>query len=187
MPGQGSPNQTQRNVPHPTTTGQAPRGDEDRDRSQSKDQPDRDRNHVQGRGQPDQDLGRTQGQSDRSQGQNDQDRIQGQNGRDRDRERTQGEAERPSTGSGGAVNLTTEQRTKIRQTVLAGNNAPRADKVTFSVNVGTVVPRTVRVVEVPETLVEIHPEWRGFRYFVYNDEIIIVEPDTLKIVAIVTV
>jgi hypothetical protein len=43
------------------------------------------------------------------------------------------------------------------------------------------------VVAVPEVLVEVHPEWRGFRYFVYNDEIIIVEPDTLKIVAIVAV
>ena len=32
-----------------------------------------------------------------------------------------------------------------------------------------------------------HPEWRGFMYFVYNDEIIIVEPGSLKIVAVVDV
>ena len=28
---------------------------------------------------------------------------------------------------------------------------------------------------------------RGYRYFVYNDEIIIVEPDTLRIVAVLLV
>jgi hypothetical protein len=86
----------------------------------------------------------------------------------------------------GAVNLTTEQRTTIRQTVLTPN-APRASNINFSVNVGTVVPPSVRVVTVPDTLIRINPRWRGYRYFVYNDEIIIVEPRTLKIVAVLDV
>ncbi len=90
-----------------------------------------------------------------------------------------------SAGSG-AVNLTTEQRTEIRQTVLTAN-APRATNINFAVNVGTVVPSTVHVVEVPTTIVKIHPQWRGFRYFVVNDEIVIVEPRTLKIVAVLNV
>jgi len=90
--------------------------------------------------------------------------------------------------SGGAsVTLTTEQRTKIRTTVLEGRSAPRVDRVDFSLNVGTVVPRTVRVVEVPETIIEIHPEWRGYRYFVYKEDIIIVDPRTLAIVAVIEV
>ena len=71
--------------------------------------------------------------------------------------------------------------------MLEGRNAPRVDKVDFSLNVGTVVPRTVHVVEVPETIVEIHPEWRRYMYFVYNDEIVIVEPGSLKIVAVIEV
>jgi hypothetical protein len=86
----------------------------------------------------------------------------------------------------GGVNLTTEQRTEIRQTVLTAN-APRATNVNFAVSVGTVVPRTVHVVEVPQTIVRIHPQWRGYRYFVVNDEIVIVEPRTLKIVAVLDV
>ena len=45
-------------------------------------------------------------------------------------------------------------------------NAPRVTNVNFTINVGTVVPRTVRVVAVPATLVEIHPAWRGYMYFV---------------------
>jgi Protein of unknown function (DUF1236) len=86
----------------------------------------------------------------------------------------------------GAVNLTTEQRTTIRQEVLT-ERAPRATNINFSVNVGTVVPSSVRVIEVPPTIVRIQPRWKGYRYFVYNDEIIIVEPRTLKIVAVLDV
>jgi hypothetical protein len=55
------------------------------------------------------------------------------------------------------VTLTAEQRTRIQQTVLASSNVPRVDNVNFSLSVGTVVPASVRVVEVPETLIEIHP------------------------------
>jgi hypothetical protein len=86
----------------------------------------------------------------------------------------------------GGVNLSTEQRTTIRQEVLT-TNAPRVNNVNFSISVGTVVPREVRVIEVPATIVRIQPRWKGYRYFVYNDEIIIVEPRTLKIVAVLDV
>ena len=92
---------------------------------------------------------------------------------------------RETTGAaptGGSVNLTTEQKTKIRTTVI--EKAPKVSRtdIKFSINIGTVVPRSVRVVAVPPTLVEIHPAWRGYSYFVVGDEIIIVEPRTLKIV-----
>jgi hypothetical protein len=85
------------------------------------------------------------------------------------------------------VTLTTEQRTKIRETVLRGSNAPRVSSANFTVKEGTVVPRTVRMVDVPETLIEIHPAWRGFKYFVYNEEIIVVDARSLEIVAVVQV
>ncbi len=88
--------------------------------------------------------------------------------------------------TGSSINLTQEQRTKIRQTVLT-SSAPRVDRVNFDVHVGTVVPRSVHVVEVPPTLIDIHPEWRGYRYFVVHDQIVIVEPDSLRIVAVLDV
>ncbi len=97
----------------------------------------------------------------------------------------------PTTGqatapAGAAVTLNADQKTKIRSTVLT-SNAPRATNVNFSIHVGTVVPRTVRLVAVPPPLIEIHPAWRGYLYFVVGDEIIIVEPRTLKIVAVLVV
>ena len=54
----------------------------------------------------------------------------------------------------------------------------------FSLAVGTVVPETVHVLLVPETLVEIRPEWREDMYFVTGDEIVIVDRSH-RIVAIV--
>jgi hypothetical protein len=87
---------------------------------------------------------------------------------------------------GSPVNLSAEQRTRIRTTVLAGNNVPRVNNVNFSIHVGTMVPRHVRVVEVPPVLIEIYPQWRGHRYFVVRDEIIIVDRD-YRIVSVVPV
>ncbi|MBV8838500.1 MAG: DUF1236 domain-containing protein [Alphaproteobacteria bacterium] len=84
------------------------------------------------------------------------------------------------------VSLTTQQKTEIRSKVLT-SSAPRVDHVDFDVRVGIVVPRTVHIVPVPTTLVEIEPAWRGFMYFVRGDEIIIVDPHSLEIVAVVEV
>jgi hypothetical protein len=76
------------------------------------------------------------------------------------------------------VNITTKQRTEIRQTIIKSGNAPRVTNVNFNVSVGAVVPSTVRFVALPPRVVEIYPEWRGYRYFIVGDRIIIVEPDS---------
>jgi hypothetical protein len=96
----------------------------------------------------------------------------------------QGAAERPMTSKN--VSLTTEQKTTIRQKVLT-SSAPRVTNVDFDIKVGVVVPRTVRVAPLPVTIIEIEPEWRGYMYFVSGDEIIVVEPGTLRIVAVLEV
>jgi hypothetical protein len=99
-------------------------------------------------------------------------------------------AQNQSDGSaGGSVLLNAEQKTKIRTTVLRSGSAPKVSRssINFNIRVGTVVPRSVHFVAVPETLVEIHPAWRGYRYFVVDEEIIIVEPSSFKIVAVLTV
>ena len=50
------------------------------------------------------------------------------------------------------------------------------------------MPRTgVRFLTVTDTIVRIHPAWRGYSYFIVDEEIIIVEPQSLKIVAVLTV
>ena len=51
--------------------------------------------------------------------------------------------------------LTTEQKTKIRTTVLQSSSAPKVSRssINFNISVGTVVPRSVHFVTVPDTLV----------------------------------
>ena len=85
----------------------------------------------------------------------------------------QGQTQQGQTGGSGAT-LPPEQRTKIKET------GPRASNVNFSISVGTAVPRTVRVIAVPPTLVQ----WRGHRYFVVGDEMIIVDSKN-RIVAVI--
>jgi hypothetical protein len=92
-----------------------------------------------------------------------------------------------SAATAPTVNLTQQQRTEIRQTVINGGNAPRVSSVNFNIGVGVVVPQTVQFAPLPPTIVSIHPEWRGYDYFVYAEEIIIVEPGTRRIVAVLRV
>ena len=86
----------------------------------------------------------------------------------------------------GSVNLTTEQRTKIHSTIIAERSAPRIEHADFDVRVGTVVPRgKVKFAPLPSSIVEIEPVWRGFEYFLVGDEIVVVNPNTLHIVAVI--
>jgi hypothetical protein len=99
----------------------------------------------------------------------------------------EGATQEGRTGGAGAE-LSTEQRTQVRQTILQSGNVPRVSRseVNINISVGTVVPRSVRLVSIPERIVTIRPAWRGFLYFVVDDEIIVVEPGSLKIVAVIS-
>ena len=90
-----------------------------------------------------------------------------------------------AAGGKDAVQITTQQRTEIRQTIIQQGDAPRVTNVNFNISVGTEVPSTVRVVVLPARVVEIYPQWRGYRYFIVGERIIIVEPDRLVIVFII--
>jgi hypothetical protein len=126
-------------------------------------------------------------QRERNGGATEQQRNRGENTAAQDRGRNdmrglQGNA------SGMNVQLSDEQRTQIRNTVIDARGAPRIGQVNFDVTVGTVIPRgSIQVVPVPETLVRIEPEWRGFLYFVYQNEVVIVSPRDMRIVAVVMV
>jgi len=88
--------------------------------------------------------------------------------------------------SGNNVQFSEHQRTEIRNTVIDARGAPRVNNVSFNVAVGTVIPRgSVHIVPVPPTLVRIEPAWRGFLYFVYEDEVVVVNPHSMRIVAVV--
>jgi hypothetical protein len=84
----------------------------------------------------------------------------------------------------GSKQLTTEQRTTIHAVVKEQKVQPAAN-VNFAISVGALVPRTVTFRPVPTEFVTVNPAWRGFEYFLVGDRIVIVNPRTLEIVAVV--
>jgi hypothetical protein len=170
------------------TTGQAPRPQGERNEGPAQGQP-KQIQPKQGAGQKNRDD--TTGQAPRS-----QNPAPAQNGQTGERPQAQPQPGQNNAkpegvetrGQAGAhVNFTAEQRTRIRETIIRSNNAPRATNVNFNITVGAVVPRTVRLAPLPALIVDVEPAWRGYMYFVVGDEIIVVEPNTLKIVAVIAV
>jgi hypothetical protein len=94
-----------------------------------------------------------------------------------------------TTGQGAAgtsASLTTEQRTRISTSIRQTNVKPLTN-VTFSISVGTRVPRNVHRYRLPATVIEVYPSWRGYEYILVGDEIIVINPRTLEIVAVISV
>jgi hypothetical protein len=89
-----------------------------------------------------------------------------------------------TTGQAGAgAKLSTEQRTKIT-TVIRDQHIAPVNNVNFSISVGTRVPRDVSFHPLPAEVVTVYPEWRGYEFFLVRDQIIVVDPSTLEIVAV---
>lgn len=97
----------------------------------------------------------------------------------------QNTAERSSNGNVNAsVNINDQQRTRISQSISHLDVHP-LNSVNFSLSVGTVVPRDVRLQPLPSEVVETVPQYRGYDFVLVKDEIVIVEPSSYKIVAVV--
>ena len=105
----------------------------------------------------------------------------------------------------GVQPVSEDQHSQIK-TVIARVSRPRdrvdRRKVNFSVSIGARVPRSVQVVTLPDEIVRIVPQYRGFDYFVISyrskdfggpdfffvyDQLVIIDPQTLEIVAIIPV
>jgi Protein of unknown function (DUF1236) len=191
--------ETLQNRGHSETTGQAPQ--EGRQSRPSERNPEQERGKVEpparserteqnrATGQAPPEQNRTTSQAPREDGTNrssEQNRLEGERGRT---DRT--EENRATTGQGAAgtrsnatVNITPEKRTRIHEVIVNERNAPRISSPNFNVSVGAQVPRTVRFAALPRTIVEIEPDWRGFEYFMIGDQIVIVDPKTMEIVAV---
>ncbi|WP_354269132.1 DUF1236 domain-containing protein [Bradyrhizobium japonicum] len=82
-----------------------------------------------------------------------------------------------------SVNINDQQRTRISTSISHLNVQPLTN-VNFSLSVGTVVPRDIRLQPLPAEVVEIVPQYRGYNFVLVKDEIVIVEPSSYKIVTV---
>src|SRR6266516_1787377 len=92
-------------------------------------------------------------------------------------------------GAQGRVSINEQQRTRIHDVVVNKNFTSRfrASNVNFDVRVGTRIPRSFHLFAVPEDIVVIAPRFRGFRFFIVEDEIVFVDPVTFELVAVMPV
>jgi hypothetical protein len=117
-----------------------------------------------------------------------QERTQERTGQDQDRGKAvSGQAQQNGTSGragGASVQLSQDQRTKIKDVIVGDRNVARVNSANFSVSVGARVPRDVHIAVLPPEVVTIVPEYRGFEYVMVGDQLLIIDPSTLEIVAI---
>jgi hypothetical protein len=193
------------NQGRPETTGQAPRDDQPNRLNERASEPKRggteqgprsERNGQapatgqaprEQRSSPAPEDNRATGQTPREDGKNrasEQNRFEQERQRT-DREENRGTVAKDAAGTRENINITPEKRTRIHEAIIHERDAPRLSSVNFDLSVGTRVPRGARFAPLPETIVEIEPAWRGFEFFMIREEIVIVDPRSLEIVAIV--
>ena len=87
----------------------------------------------------------------------------------------------------GAVQLSDEQRTRIATRFserLDRRNVRPLSRSQISVSVGATLSRSVRFYAVPRDVVTIYPQFRNHQFVVVEDEIVIVEPRSRRVVAL---
>lgn len=92
---------------------------------------------------------------------------------------------RSTTGQGaaaGSAKLSSEQRSQITSVIKKQSVKPA--QVNFAINVGTRVPPEVHYYPLPTEVVTIYPEWRGYNYILVGGQVLVIDPDTREIVAI---
>jgi hypothetical protein len=130
------------------------------------------------------------GKDMKAEGRQDQNNMKAEGRQDRDRNMnadSKGAADSKSQtiGQAGAgAKLSGEQRTKIT-TVIRGQHVQPVTNVNFSVSVGTRVPRDVSFHPLPAEVVTIYPEWRGYNFILVSDRIVVIDPGTFEIVAVI--
>jgi hypothetical protein len=53
--------------------------------------------------------------------------------------------------------------------------------------VGTVIPATVELVDIPPAIIQIVPAWRGYKVIKVGERVIIIEPSSRRIVTVIEV
>lgn len=94
-------------------------------------------------------------------------------------EGAEGKDHRPTDS---VTKLTGEKRSKAQSAFRSHRSEAVVKDVNIDVSVGVVVPRTVRLYAVPEDVIVIAPEYRSYKYFIYEDKVVIVDPATYDII-----
>ena len=84
----------------------------------------------------------------------------------------------------GSISRTSTLRALINEMVVKGH-IRRVSSDEVRLEVGAIVPLSIRLRPLPASVVKLKPAWRGYEFFVSGKEIAIVQPTTSKIVELV--
>lgn len=79
--------------------------------------------------------------------------------------------------------VTSERQVRISETVSRARLAQPERNLNISIRVGETIPPRVRLHRLPPEIVSIEPEYRDYEYFATDDEVVIVEPRSHRIVS----
>ena len=88
-------------------------------------------------------------------------------------------------GRGKQVELSGDKRSKVQTAFRDVGNVKHRTRVDVDIIVGRPLPRDWDYVAVPDSVVEIVPEYRGYRFAYVGDEYVIVDPASYDVVAVI--
>jgi len=84
----------------------------------------------------------------------------------------------------GSLNVSKDKAARVRDTLFRSGERTDVD-INVNVDVGQALPARVRPRPLPAEIVEIAPEYRGYDYVIVHEQIVIVEPQTRKVVEVI--
>ncbi len=182
---QSAPNRSeQKSEPRKGAAGDTNKGQNDKDRSKSATQPQRDNDKQKSADQRKGDDDK-QKSADQRKGDSDKQKAADQRKGDDKQNSTQG----PDQKQEGRVQVSEEKRSGVRDRLRKeGGRVDRVDRtrINVSINVGSRIPRSVRLHTLPVSIVSFAPAYRGYSYILLEDETIcIVDSNTYVIVDVI--
>jgi len=92
----------------------------------------------------------------------------------------------PASAPSSQLTVNDQQRLQIA-TVIRSQRIEPVTNVNFAITVGTRVPSSVRLTVLSDDIAQIAPQFRGHFFFVAQDQLVIVEPRTTQIVALIPI
>jgi hypothetical protein len=193
-PGQKSPGMNAEMNDHAKGGDKAIKAEGRDDRNGMKAENGEDRHDMKAEGRDDRNGMKAENGEDRrdmkAEGRDDRNGMKAENGEERRDMKAEGRDDRnaehrsETVGQAGAgARLSSEQRSRIT-TVIRGEHVQPVEHVNFAISVGTRVPRDIAFYPLPEQIVTIYPDWRGYEFFLVGDQIVVIDPRTFEIVAV---
>lgn len=157
-------------------------GDANRDQPRAAQQNDKDRSKSATQPQRDNDK---QKSTEQRKGDNDKQKSADQRNGDNDKQKSAKDSNQPQAGR---VQVSEEKRSGVRERLVKEQRVERVQRsrINVSINIGTALPRSVRLHRFPTTIVSFEPAYRDYSYVLLDDDtIVVVDERTYVIVDVI--